>query len=182
MKHLLILLALTVLVLVTSFTQDTTSKQLSVGDAAADFTLPYATKDSVSPDNLTLSSLFGKRAIVLAFYPADWSGGCTKEMCTMRDNFSALSELNAEILGISGDYEYSHHEWAKHLELPIKLVADHTHAVAKNYNSYNDAAGYNKRTIYVIDKQGKIAYIDPKYSVRDMDSFNKLKAALKNLQ
>ena len=182
MKYLSIILAVTLLGVCNLFSQDTSPKQLKVGDPAIDFTLPYATRDSVSPDDLKLSSLFGKRAIVLAFYPADWSGGCTKEMCTMRDNFTSLSELNAEILGISGDYEYSHHEWAKHLNLPIKLVADHAHAVAKNYNSYNDAAGYNKRTIYVIDKKGTIAYIDPKYSPRDMESFNKLQEALKHLQ
>jgi peroxiredoxin len=157
-------------------------KQLAVGDKPPDFTLPYATKDSVGADNLTLSGLFGKRTIVLAFYPADWSGGCTKEMCTMRDNFSDLSKLNAEILGISGDYEYSHFEWAKHLNLPVKLVADHAHSVAKAYGSYNDAAGFNRRTVYVIDKTGKIAYIDLKYSARDLESFEKLKAALKNLQ
>ncbi len=162
--------------------QDSTITQLTVGDTAPDFTLPYATKDSVASDDLKLSNLFGNGNIVLAFYPADWSGGCTKEMCTMRDNFSDLSELNAEVLGISGDYEYSHHEWAKHHNLHIKLVSDHAHTVGKKYNSYNDVYGFNKRTVYIIDKYGKIAYIDLKYSARDMESFNKLKTALKNLQ
>ena len=155
---------------------------LQVGDPAPDFTLPYATRDSVASEDLKLSTIFGKRNIVLAFYPADWSGGCTKEMCTMRDNFSALSELDAEVLPISGDYEYSHHEWAKFHNLPFKLVADHKHDVARTYNSYNETAGYNKRTVYVIDKNGKIAYIDLAYSARNMSSFEKLQAALKNLQ
>ena len=155
---------------------------LFVGDTAPDFTLPYATRDSVASEDLKLSTIFGKRNIVLAFYPADWSGGCTKEMCTMRDNFSALSELDAEVLPISGDYEYSHHEWAKFHNLPFKLVADHKHDVARTYNSYNETAGYNKRTVYVIDKNGKIAYIDLAYSARNMSSFEKLQAALKNLQ
>src|SRR5262245_58951282 len=93
--------------------------QLAVGDPAPDFALPYATKDSVASDDLKLSSEIGKNIIVLAFYPADWSGGCTKEMCTMRDNIADLGHLNAEVLGISGDYEYSHHEWAKNLNLPV---------------------------------------------------------------
>jgi peroxiredoxin Q/BCP len=156
--------------------------QLAIGDAAPDFTLPYATKDSVAGDDLALSSLIGRNTIVLAFYPADWSGGCTKEMCTMRDNFSELAQMNAEVLGISGDYAYSHHEWAKHLNLPVKLVSDHSHAIAKLYDSYNAATGYNKRTVYVIDKKGKIAYIDVKYSARDMESFNNLKSALSTLK
>ncbi len=64
---------------------------LNVGDAAPDFTLPYATKDSVSRSPVSLSDLVGKRTIVVAFYPADWSTGCTKEVCTMRDNFGALA-------------------------------------------------------------------------------------------
>lgn len=154
------------------------SDTLVIGDQAPDFVLPYATRDSVASEDLTLSSLFGKTNIILAFYPANWSGGCTREVCTFRDNFAALSELHAEILGISGDYEYSHHEWAKHLDLPFKLVSDHAHNAAKAYFSYNDQYGSNKRTVYLIDRKGKIAYIDPKYSSRDITSFEKLKSAL----
>ena len=161
--------------------QSTSQKILTVGDSAPDFSLPYATQDSVADDDLKLSSFTGKRNVVLAFYPADWSGGCTKEVCTLRDNFSALAILDAEILGISGDYEYSHHEWAKHHQLPFKLVSDHNHSVAKTYSSYNES-GYNKRTVYVVDKSGKIAYIDLQYSVRTSDSFNKLQDALKALK
>ena len=157
-------------------------KEPAVGDVAPDFKLPYATKDSVSEEELTLSGFAGKRNVVLAFYPADWSGGCTKEVCTLRDNFSDLSTLNAEILGISGDYEYSHHEWAKYHNLPFKLVADHSHTVAKQYASYNETSGFNRRTVVVINKSGKIAYVDLHYSVRDSVSFTKLQSALKTLQ
>lgn len=162
--------------------QEPTSPPLRVGDPAPDFTLPYATRDSVSPVDLKLSGLFGSSNIILAFYPADWSGGCTKEMCTIRDNFGLLSGLHAEVLGISGDYEYSHHEWAKFHNLPIKLVSDHFHKVAKQYNSFNDIAGYNKRTVYVIDRKGMISYIDLEYRVRDSSSFEKLQAALREMK
>ncbi len=155
---------------------------LKVGDAAPDFLLPYSTKDSVASEPLSLSSLVGKRNIVLAFYPADWSPGCTKEVCTMRDNWNALAGLNAEVLGISGDYEWSHYEWAKYHNLPFKLVSDHMHKVARLYKSFNESYGWNKRTVFVIDKRGKIAYIDLKYNVRDMNSFNTLQEALKKLQ
>jgi len=162
--------------------QTAATREPAVGDAAPDFKLPYATKDSVAEEELTLSGFAGKRNVVLAFYPADWSGGCTKEVCTLRDNFSELATLNAEILGISGDYEYSHYEWAKHHNLPFKLVADHLHEVAKQYASYNETSGFNRRTVIVIDKAGKIAYVDLHYSVRDNVSFTKLQAALKSLQ
>jgi peroxiredoxin len=153
-----------------------------VGESAPDFKLPYATRDSVAEDSLQLSSLVGKRNIVLAFYPADWSGGCTKEVCTLRDNFSQLGAVNADVIGISGDYVFSHHEWAKYHNLPFRLASDHSHAVAKRYASYYDAYGFNKRTVFVVNRQGKIAYEDMAYSPRDSVSFNKLQSALKGIQ
>jgi peroxiredoxin Q/BCP len=155
---------------------------LRVGDAAPDFKLPYATRDSIADDSLSLSSLAGKGNVVLAFYPADWSGGCTKEVCALRDNFSALGALKAEIVGLSGDYVYSHHEWAKFHNLPFRLASDHNHAVAKRYDSFNEKYGMNRRTVYVVDKKGKIGYIDLAYSPRDSVSFGKLQSALKQMQ
>ena len=154
------------------------SDSLRVGDVAPDFSMKYATKDSVAAEPITLAALTKRGNVVLAFYPADWSGGCTKEVCSFRDNFSSLSAMNAQVLGVSGDYVYSHHEWAKHHELPFALASDHDHAVGKRYASYSEKSGYNRRTVYAIDKSGKIAYIDLKYSPTDPASLDKLKAAL----
>lgn len=152
------------------------------GAVAPDFSLPYATKDSIARTPLKLSEIVGTKAVVLAFYPADWSSGCTKEVCTLRDEFGKLQELNAEILGISGDYVFSHHEWAKHHNLPFRLLSDHSHVVAQQYDSYNEKFLLNKRTVFVVNKEGKIAYADLEYSVRDDTSFNKLKEALRALR
>jgi peroxiredoxin len=153
-----------------------------VGAAAPDFTLPFATKDSISRMPIKLSDFEGKRVVVIAFYPADWSTGCTKEVCTMRDNFAALENLNAEIFAISGDYVWSHHEWAKYQNLPFKLLSDHSHAVAKLYGSFNEKSMYNKRTVFVVDKHGAIAYENMAYSVADLEDFNKLKDVLAALK
>lgn len=160
----------------------TATTALKVGDPAPDFSLPYATRDSIANDPLTLSSLEGKRNIILAFYPADWSGGCTREVCTLRDNFTQLGALNADVVAISGDYVFSHYEWAKHHNLPFRLASDHKHDVAKKYASYNDASGHDNRTVYVVDKSGKIAYMDLAYSTRDSVSFGKLQTALKDVK
>lgn len=156
--------------------------ELKVGDPAPTFTLSYATKDTIVNKGFSLASSLGQNFIVLAFYPADWSGGCTKEMCTMRDSFTELAKLGSDVYGISGDYVNSHHEWANHLGLPFKLLSDHNHEVAKAFQSYNDETGYNKRTVFVIDKDGKIAYMDLEYKAGTMDSFDKLKTALLNLR
>jgi len=153
-------------------------EKLRVGDAAPDFTLPAATQDTIEFHGIRLADAVGKGEIILAFYPADWSGGCTKEMCTMRDNFRDLGGLGATVYGISGDYVFSHRQWAKALGLPFTLLSDHDHRVARLYESYNEQSGFNKRTVYVIDRKGTIAYIDPAYVAGSEDSFAKLKNAL----
>jgi peroxiredoxin len=106
----------------------------------------------------------------------------TKEVCTMRDNFAALQGLDAEILAISGDYVWSHHEWAKFHNLPFKLLSDHSHATAKLYDSFNEKSLYNRRTVFVVDKMGKIAYENLSYSVADLQDFEKLKSALATIK
>ncbi|MCS7228779.1 MAG: peroxiredoxin [Candidatus Kryptonium sp.] len=176
MRSLVYTFAISIFILINAYSQS-----LKVGDKAPDFKLPYATKDTIVFSGISLSELIGKRNIVLAFYPADWSGGCTTEMCTFRDNFVELSKLDAEILGISGDYVFSHHEWAKHLNLQFKLLSDHKHEVARLYDSYDENSGYNKRTIFVIDKKGRIAYINWRYNVRDPKHFEELRKVLANL-
>jgi peroxiredoxin len=155
---------------------------LQIGDPAPDFTLPFATQDTINKSGITLSSVVGRGNIVLAFYPADWSGGCTTEMCTMRDNFSALAGLDATVFGISGDYVYSHHEWAKFHHLPFALLSDHSHIVARAYNSFNAETGYNRRTVYVIGRDGRIAYVDLAYAAGSPASFDMLKATLSRLR
>ncbi|HKC66497.1 MAG TPA: peroxiredoxin, partial [Pyrinomonadaceae bacterium] len=106
-----------------------------VGETAPDFRLPYATQEAIhlKPEEyMALSSLRGKN-VILAFYPADWSGGSTKEVCTLRDTFAELSKLNATVLGISGDYVFSHQEWAKFHKLQFPLLSDHDHKIARLY-------------------------------------------------
>ncbi len=85
-------------------------------------------------------------------------------------------------MAISGDYVWSHHEWAKSLNLPFKLLSDHAHLVAKLYGSFNEKSLFNRRTVFVIDKHGTIVYSNLEYSVGDLRDFEKLKSALANVQ
>ena len=156
----------------------------NVGDAAPDFRLPYATQEKIfikPEEHMALSALRGKN-VILAFYPADWSGGCTQEVCTLRDTFAELSKLNATVLGVSGDYVFSHHEWAKHHKLQFPLLSDHDHKVARLYASYNEERGFNKRTVFLIDKDGKVRYSNLEFKAGDRKDYDALRAELEKLQ
>ena len=157
---------------------------LTVGQAAPDFKLPYATQEQIYLDPKEYLSLSGQRGknVILAFYPADWSGGCTKEVCTLRDTFAELSKLNATVLGVSGDYAFSHHEWAKFHKLQFPLLSDHDHAVARLYASYNEDAGYNKRTVYLIDKEGVVRYVNLAFKAGDAADYNRLREELAKMK
>lgn len=154
-----------------------------VGEPAPDFKLPYATAEKIffrPEEHMSLSSLRGKN-VILAFYPADWSGGCTTEVCTFRDTFADLGKLNAIVLGISGDYVFSHHEWAKHHKLQFPLLSDHDHKVAKAYDSYMEQYGLNKRTIFIIDKDGVVRYSNLAFKAGDKKDYDALRAELEKL-
>ncbi len=155
-----------------------------VGQAAPDFKLPYATQEGIHmkpEEQMSLSSQRGKN-VILAFYPADWSGGCTTEVCTLRDTFAELSKLNATVLAVSGDYVFSHQEWAKHHNLQFPLLSDHDHAVAKTYDSFMEQYGFNKRTVYLIDKEGVVRYVNLAFKAGDKKDYDALRAELEKLK
>jgi peroxiredoxin len=155
-----------------------------VGEVAPDFKLPYATQEEIhlKPEEwLALSAQHGKN-VILAFYPADWSGGCTKEVCTLRDTFAELAKLNATVFGISGDYVFSHHEWAKYHKLPFALLSDHDHKVARMYGTYNEAAGFNNRSVFLLDKQGVVRYANLAFKAGDKADYDTLRAELEKLK
>jgi peroxiredoxin len=155
-----------------------------IGEAAPDFKLPYATQEKIfmkPEEQMSLSSQRGKN-VILAFYPADWSGGCTKEVCTLRDTFAELSKLNATVLAVSGDYVFSHQEWAKHHNLQFPLLSDHDHHVAKMFDSYNADYGFNNRTVYLIDKDGVVRYVNLAFKAGDKKDYDTLRAELEKLK
>jgi peroxiredoxin Q/BCP len=75
-------------------------------------------------DDVSLSEFFGKKNVVLYFYPKDETTGCTKEACTFRDNYEELTKLDAEVIGVSGQSVESHISFASHYGLPFILLSD----------------------------------------------------------
>jgi peroxiredoxin Q/BCP len=128
--------------------------ELKVGDQAPDFTAATSAGTQVH-----LQELIGKAPIVLYFYPKDDTPGCTKEACSLRDNFAAFRKLNATVFGISFDSVESHRKFVEKYKLPFLLLSDQDKTIAKLYG----AGGmlFAKRMTFVIDKTGKIAWINP---------------------
>ncbi len=127
---------------------------VKVGDKAPDFTLP-----SQMGDNVTLSEYFGKKNIVLYFYPKDESIGCTKEACTFRDRYEELTSLGAEVLGVSGQSVESHIAFATHHGLPFILLSDVGDKVRELYGVPATMGIIPGRVTYIVDKKGVVRHI-----------------------
>ncbi len=134
-----------------------------VGEEAPDFTLKNQDNEDV-----TLSSLRGK-PVVLVFYPLDFSGVCTAELCAIRDDYSAFEEAGAAVFGISRDSRFTHKAYKQAQGLKHDLLADMKGDVAKLYGSWNEASAFSERLTVVIDPDGKIVYTvhNPSGNARD---------------
>ena len=127
---------------------------LKVGDPAPDFTVPASDGSQVH-----LKEKIGGSPIVLYFYPKDDTPGCTKEACGLRDHFAAFRKLNATVYGISYDTVESHRDFIKKYNLPFVLLSDADKTIAKLYGA--NGMMFAKRMTFVVDKAGKIAWINP---------------------
>ena len=128
-----------------------------VGDKAPDFSV--AASDGTTAH---LKDFFGKGAIILYFYPKDDTKGCTAEACGIRDTMEEFKGLNATVLGVSFDSVESHKAFIAKYNLPFVLLADTDKKVAKAYGVADDSSKVASRVTFIIDKNGKIAFVDPK--------------------
>jgi peroxiredoxin Q/BCP len=139
----------------------------AVGDVAPAFTAPAADAQGPTAAPVSLAALRGK-VVVLAFYPADRTGGCTAELTKFRDEFRTLFGPTAGgdvvVLPISGDDLASHASWAKEMRFPFALVSDPQLAVAERYGARGAGASHANRVLYVIDREGRVAYRDLRFN------------------
>jgi peroxiredoxin Q/BCP len=144
---------------------------LKVGSPAPEFTVKDDTgKDWKSSDH------FGKKIVVVYFYPADMTGGCTKQACSFRDDSESLEKLGVEVVGVSGDTVENHQVFKKAHNLNFALLADPEGEVAtkfgvpyekgeKSFKTMIDGkevtlvrGGTAKRWTFVVGPDGKIVY------------------------
>ena len=154
---------------------------LKVGDRAPDFTLPSFTPSA----ELTQISLSDHKdeTVVLLFFPQAFTGTCTNEMCTIRDNFSQYQKLNATVLGISVDGTFVQKAFAKANNIPVPLLSDYNREVVRKYDVVLPEFAHGmketaQRAVFVIGNDGVIKYVEVTKTPGDQINFEGLKQAL----
>jgi peroxiredoxin len=128
---------------------------VEVGEKAPDFELPDQEGKAVR-----LSDFRGRANVVLAFYPADFTPVCTKEMCSFRDDLSQFKGKSAQVIGVSVQPQASKKKFAEKLGLNFPILADEKKDVAKAYGVLGPLGIHTKRATFVIDKQGVVRHKD----------------------
>ncbi|MEM9585973.1 MAG: peroxiredoxin [Planctomycetota bacterium] len=154
-------------------------KPLGVGDPAPTFTID---DDSGKPWNS--ADHFGKKIVVVYFYPADMTGGCTAQACGFRDDMDVLKDQGVEVVGVSGDSVKNHQLFKKAHGLTFTLLADVDGKVADKFgvpktegdkivSKVIDGTAYElkrditiRRWTFVIDRDGKVAYKNDKVKAK----------------
>lgn len=155
---------------------------IEVGQTAPDFTLYNTEQKEVSLKDLTSQS-----NVVLLFFPLAFTGVCTQELCSARDDISKYQKLNATIVGVSVDSIFTLAKFREEQKLPFDLLSDFNKDVAKKYHSLYDEfplfglKGVTKRSAFVIDKQGKVQYAEILADAGKVPNFEQIKSTLEKL-
>lgn len=127
---------------------------LRVGDPAPDFSA-----QTHQGETIRLSDYVGSRALVLFFYPKDGTPVCTQEACSFRDSYEKFQAAGAEVLGVSGDSDRRHQDFAIQHELPFPLISDSEGNLRKAFGVRKKLGLIPERVTFVIDKQGCIRLV-----------------------
>jgi len=130
--------------------------RLEAGAKAPAFTLPDASGAKHSLKE------FAGRKVVVYFYPADDTPGCTKEACQFNDNLRAFDRADVAVVGISPDGAEKHRRFAEKYRLRFPLLSDPTHVVMEKYGAWGEKTLYGKKTVgvirstFLIDEKGRV--------------------------
>ena len=153
---------------------------LSVGSSAPDFSLKTKTPEGLS--DITLSSFKGEASVVLLFFPFAFTGVCTEETCSVRDDLSSYETLNAKVFGISVDSPFAQEAMAIKENLNFPLLSDFNKDVSTAYGVlYEDFIGFkgvSKRSAFVISKSGEIIFAWSSEDPKQLPDFTAIKEVL----
>jgi thioredoxin-dependent peroxiredoxin len=120
---------------------------LAMGGRAPEFTLPDHTGQNVS-----LSTLLRPGALVLYFYPADFTGGCTREACLIRDLHAEILQAGLDVAGVSPQPPETHRAFREKHQLPFRLLSDVEKLVIRMYDVRGPLGFGVRRATYLIDQ------------------------------
>jgi peroxiredoxin len=156
------------------------SMPLAVGSKAPDFTLTTKTPDG--PKDVKLSDNFGKKQTVLLFFPAAFTGVCTKEMCDVTAGLGEYEQLGAAVYAISVDSPYAQEAWAKANKITLTLLSDLNKTVTRAYQvvfpTLVEIYETSARAAFVIGQDGIIKYAEQTPTPKELPNFAAVKAAL----
>jgi len=128
--------------------------EIKIGSSIPAFTLP-----DQNGNLFDITSVIGKKNLVIYFYPKDDSPGCTAQACSFRDQFEVFREADAVIIGISGQSVESHKEFAEKHRLSFILLSDEGDKIRKQFGVPSNLLGLLPgRVTYIADKTGKVIY------------------------
>jgi peroxiredoxin len=154
---------------------------IQVGQKAPDFKLIDINKQEV-----TLANFKGKNLIIF-FFPAAWTGTCTKEMCSVQEDFNMYSKLNTQVIGVSVDSHWALKRFGEDYKIQYPLLSDFNRVAINDYGVvFPDLfagvyKGVAKRATFVIDETGIVRFVDVVPNIGDVPNMEVIKDALAQL-
>jgi peroxiredoxin len=150
---------------------------IQIGQPAPNFALFNSDKQKVS-----LSDFAGQNVLLL-FFPQAFTGTCTKELCSTRDNIALYNQANAQVLGISVDSVFTLAKYKEDQHLNFPLLSDFNKTVSTAYgaiydNFVFDMHGVSKRSAFIVDTQGIIRYAEVLETATDLPNFDAIQKTL----
>lgn len=157
-----------------------TNMALEIGQKAPDFSLVSSEKEPVNLEN------YKGKNLLLLFFPMAFTGVCTAELCSTRDNIAVYNNADAEVLAVSVDSPFTLDKFKEDNSLNFTLASDFNKEASTAYDSIYDEfvlglKGVSKRSAFVIDKEGTVQYAEVLESAGDLPDFDAIQAKLASL-
>lgn len=155
---------------------------VTVGSIAPDFNLFASMNEPVQ-----LSQFKGEKNVLLLFFPQSFTGVCTKELCSVRDDIARYQEMNAEVIGISVDSVFTLARFKEDQNLNFTLLSDFNREATQAYDCMYDSftpmgmKGVSKRSAFIIDKSGMVCYAEVLDNAGEIPNFDAIHACLNTL-
>jgi peroxiredoxin Q/BCP len=172
---IILILALFVVVALCFFATTASAAMPKVGDIA-----PLIQGQDQDGKTVKLTDFIGKKVVLLYFYPKDFTGGCTKEACGLRDRMGELETNNVVVIGVSHDSVESHKKFAEEYKLNFMLLADPDDVIIKAYDAKMPLMSMSKRVSFLIGLDGKIIHVTD--AINPQTHFDEMKAAIAGLK